>query len=122
MDCALAAFQNQTTDDYIILNGLGALVNALGLRATPFFMQIVGTINWRLGNKSIRIRQQAADLVSKIAHSMKVCGEDTRLGGLGLNLDGCLREEYPEVLGSILGALKNIVIEVGMSKMKPPIK
>lgn len=97
-------------------------MNALGLQAKPFLMQIVGTINWRLGNKIIRVRQQAADLVSKIAHSMKICGEETRLGGLGLNLDGCLREEYPEVLGSILGALKSIVIEVGMVKMKPPIK
>ena len=44
------------------------------------------------------------------------------MGRLGLNLNECLREEYPEVLGSILGALKNIVIEVGMTKMTPPIK
>jgi len=74
MDCALTAFQNQSTEDATTLNGLGAIVNALGLRAKPFFMQLVGTINWRLGNKSNRIRQQAADLVSKIAHSMKICG------------------------------------------------
>jgi len=33
-----------------------------------------------------------------------------------------LREEYPEVLGSILGALKSIVVEIGMNKMTPPIK
>jgi len=31
-------------------------------------------------------------------------------------------EEYPEVLGSILGALKSIVAVVGMSKMTPPVK
>lgn len=59
----------------MILNGFGAIVNSLGLRAKPYFVQIVGTINWRLNNKSIRIRQQAADLVSKIAHCMKICGE-----------------------------------------------
>jgi splicing factor 3B subunit 1 len=56
------------------LNGFGAVVNAMGLRAKPFFVQIVGTIHWRLNNKSIRIRQQAADLVAKIAHCMKSCG------------------------------------------------
>jgi len=33
-----------------------------------------------------------------------------------------LREEYPEVLGSILAALKAIVNVVGMTKMAPPIK
>ena len=33
-----------------------------------------------------------------------------------------LGEEYPEVLGSILGALKSIVNVIGMSKMTPPIK
>lgn len=104
------------------MNGFGAVVNAFGMRAKPYFVQIVGTIHWRLNNKSIRIRQQAADLVAKIASCMKSCGEEVRLGRLGLNLNECLREEYPEVLGSILGALKNIVIEVGMTKMTPPIK
>jgi splicing factor 3B subunit 1 len=75
MDCVLAAFHEQNTDDNIILNGFGAIVNALGLRAKPYFVQIVGTIHWRLNHKSIRIRQQAADLVVKIARSMKMCGE-----------------------------------------------
>ena len=122
IDCVLAAFHEQTTDDSVILDGFGAVVNALGLRAKPYFVQIVGTIHWRLNHKNIRIRQQAADLVSKIAKSMRICGEEGRLGRLGLNLNECLREEYPEVLGSILGALKSIVIEVGMAKMTPPIK
>ena len=31
-------------------------------------------------------------------------------------------EEYPDVLGSILGALKAIVNVIGMTKMTPPIK
>ena len=38
---------------------------------------------------------------------------------------GCyeyLGEEYPEVLGSILGALKVIAKVIGMTKMTPPIK
>ncbi len=74
MDCVLTAFHEQTTDDPTILNGFGSVVNAMGMRAKPYFVQIVGTIHWRLNNKSIRIRQQAADLVAKIASCMKSCG------------------------------------------------
>ena len=33
-----------------------------------------------------------------------------------------LGEEYPEVLGSILGGLKGIVNVIGMQKMTPPNK
>ena len=53
---------------------------------------------------------------------MRSCNEEARLGRLGVLLYECLGEEYPEVLGSILGALKAIVNVIGMSKMTPPIK
>merc|ERR1711896_79610 len=44
------------------------------------------------------------------------------MGHLGLFLYEYLGEEYPEVLGSILAALKSIVNCIGMTKMTPPIK
>jgi len=44
------------------------------------------------------------------------------LGHLGVVLYEYLGEEYPEVLGSILGGLKAIVNVIGMTKMTPPIK
>ena len=37
---------------------------------------------------------------------MKKCSEDGLMGHLGVVLYEYLGEEYPEVLGSILGALK----------------
>lgn len=40
----------------------------------------------------------------------------------GVVLYEYLGEEYPEVLGSILGALKSIVNVIGMTRMTPPIK
>ena len=55
------------------------------------------------------MRQQAADLISKIAVVMKTCQEEKLMGHLGVVLYEYLGEEYPEVLGSILGALKAIV-------------
>lgn len=50
------------------------------------------------------------------------CGHEQLMGHLGVVLYEYLGEEYPEVLGSILGALKAIVNVIGMTKMTPPIK
>ena len=52
----------------------------------------------------------------------QACNEEKLLGHLGVVLYEYLGEEYPEVLGSILGALKSIVNVIGMTKMTPPIK
>eukprot|EP00743_Colponemidia_sp_Colp-15_P002757 GILK01002985.1.p1 GENE.GILK01002985.1~~GILK01002985.1.p1 ORF type:complete len:1205 (-),score=277.67 GILK01002985.1:164-3778(-) len=123
IDGMLYAFQEQIGDDTVVmLNGFGAVVNSLGLRCKPYLSQVAGTIKWRLTNKSARVRQQAADLISRIAVVMKTCHEEAMMGHLGVVLYEYLGEEYPEVLGSILGALKAIVNVIGMSQMTPPIK
>ncbi|EFJ42040.1 hypothetical protein VOLCADRAFT_30174, partial [Volvox carteri f. nagariensis] len=123
IDGILYAFQEQVADDSpVMLNGFGTAVNGLGKRARPYLPQICGTIKWRLNNKSAKIRQQAADLIARIAPVMKQCDEEGLLGHLGVVLYEYLGEEYPEVLGSILGALKAIVNVIGMTRMTPPIK
>ncbi|KAH7209437.1 armadillo-type protein [Fusarium oxysporum] len=122
VDGILHAFQEQSVEDIIMLNGFGSVVNALGTRCKPYIPQIVSTILWRLNNKSATVRQQAADLISRIAMVMKQCGEDALMGKLGVVLYEYLGEEYPEVLGSILGALRSIVTVVGIAQMQPPIK
>ncbi|OAA64356.1 splicing factor 3b subunit [Niveomyces insectorum RCEF 264] len=122
VDGILHSFQEQTVEDIVMLNGFGSVVNALGTRCKPYLPQIVSTILWRLNNKSATVRQQAADLISRIAMVMKQCGEDALMGKLGIVLYEYLGEEYPEVLGSILGALRSIVTVVGISQMQPPIK
>lgn len=122
IDGILYAFQEQTVEDVVMLNGFGTVVNALGMRVKPYLQQICYTILWRLDNKSAKVRQQAADLISRIAVVMKHCGEEKLMGQLGQILYEYLGEEYPEVLGSILGALKSIVNVIGMATMTPPIK
>ncbi|RDW84994.1 ARM repeat-containing protein [Coleophoma cylindrospora] len=122
IDGILHSFQEQSVEDIVMLNGFGTVVNALGTRCKPYLPQIVSTILWRLNNKSATVRQQAADLISRIAMVMKQCGEDALMGKLGIVLYEYLGEEYPEVLGSILGALRSIVTVVGISQMQPPIK
>lgn len=122
IDGVLHAFQEQSVEDIVMLNGFGTVVNALGTRCKIYLPQIVSTILWRLNNKSATVRQQAADLISRIAMVMKQCGEDQLMGKLGVVLYEYLGEEYPEVLGSILGALRSIVTVVGINSMQPPIK
>lgn len=67
-----------------MLNGFGTVVNALGKRVKPYLPQICGTVLWRLNNKSAKVRQQAADLISRTAVVMKTCQE------VGLHLFYCL--------------------------------
>lgn len=122
VDGILTAFQEQTVEDITMLNGFGTIVNALDTRCKPYLPQIVTTVLFRLNNKSATVRQQAADLISRIAVTMKHCGEDALMGKLGVVLYEYLGEEYPEVLGSILGALRSIVTVVGINQMQPPIK
>ncbi|KAI8618590.1 armadillo-type protein [Chytriomyces sp. MP71] len=122
IDGILYAFQEQTVEDIVMLNGFGTVVNSLSMRVKPYLPQICSTILWRLNNKSAKVRQQAADLISRIAVVMKTCAEEKLMGHLGVVLYEYLGEEYPEVLGSILRALKSIVNVIGMSSMTPPIK
>jgi splicing factor 3B subunit 1 len=142
VDGVLYSFQEQVSEDTtVMLNGFATVINALGVRTKPYIPQIAGTIKWRLNAKSAKVRQQAADLIGRIAVVIKKCDDELMLGHLGVVLYvraahvlwmlcqvidlfryEYLGEEYPEVLGSILGGLKGIVNVIGMQKMTPPIK
>lgn len=142
MDGMLYAFQEQSAEDsQVILNGFGVVINAIGLRAKPYLLSICSTILWHFRNKSARyaalfcdifsgsdgrfvssVRQQAADLITRIAVVMRNCEEEKLLTNLGQVLYEYLGEEYPDVLGSILGALKAVVNVIGMTRMTPSIK
>ncbi|KAJ7623334.1 armadillo-type protein [Roridomyces roridus] len=104
VDGIIYSFQEQTTEDQVMLDGFGTVVNALGIRVKPYLTQIVSTILWRLNNKSAKVRQQAADLTTRLAIVIKQCGEDQLLSKLGLVLFEQLGEEYPDTLGSIIAA------------------
>ncbi|KAH8832631.1 armadillo-type protein [Flagelloscypha sp. PMI_526] len=122
VDGVISSFQEQTLEDSIMLNGFGAVVNCLSLRAKPYLMQIVSMVLWRLNNKSAKVRQQAADLATQLVSVLQQCGEDHLLAKLGLVLFELLGEEYPDTLGSIVTALGAIISVVGMSQMNPPVK
>ncbi len=135
VDGAMYAFQEQgvstgadaaapaaTAESRVVISAFGTLVGALGTRAKPFFPQVAAIIKWRLNNKAPQLRMLAADLMQKVAPVMKACGEDPLLGHLGNVLFECLGEEYPDVLGSLLGSLRSIVAVIGLPAMQPPIK
>ncbi|KAJ2723268.1 U2 snRNP component prp10 [Coemansia sp. Benny D115] len=121
IDGVLYAFQEQAGEGKIMLEGFGAVISALGIRAKPYLQQVTSALLWRLNNQNPQIRQQAADLVARIAPVMKTCGEDELMSRISIVLYEYLGEEYPEVLGSILGGLKAIVNVIGMTDMQPPI-
>ena len=54
IDGILYAYQGQSDDSKIILDGFGQVVNALGMRVKPYFPQIMATIKWRFNN-NVRI-------------------------------------------------------------------
>lgn len=58
-----------------MLNGFGTVINSLSKRCKPYLPQICGTILWRLNNKAAKVRQQAADLIARIAVVMRTCQE-----------------------------------------------
>ena len=122
IDGLIYAFQEQTVEDNVMLEGFGTVVNGLGMRVKPYLTQIVSTILWRLGNKNAKTRQQAADLTTKLSVVIKQCDEDQLLSRLGVVLFEQLGEEFPESLASIISAEAAIANVVGMTQMNPPIK
>jgi splicing factor 3B subunit 1 len=108
-------------DSPVVLNALATVVQKLGGRSQPYLKQIVSMVQWRLNNKSTKVREYAADLIAKTAGVMQICGEEELMGHLGLVLFEYLGEEFPDVLGSILRALKAIVEVIGIDNMKPPV-
>ena len=123
IDGLLFAFQEQAGEDAsAVVNCFGTVLKMLGVRAKPYMSEITDKIKWRLGGRNANVRMQAADLIARIAPSLKQCGEENALKNMGKVLYEYLGEEYPDVLGSILGALKSIVNVMGMEEMEPPIR
>lgn len=122
VDGMIYAFQEQSDEDRVMLDGTGTIAHALGMRIKPYLMQIVSTILWRLNNKNASTRQQAADLTTKLAVVLKQCGEDALLSNLGVVLFEQLGEEFPEALASMITAESAIANVVGMTQMNPPVR
>ena len=122
VDGMMYAFQEQSVEDHVMLNGAGTIAGALGTRMRPYLPQLVSTILWRLNNKSAATRQQAADLATKLVVVIKHCGEDALLSNLGVVLFEQLGEEFPDTLASMIAAEGAIANVVGMSQMNPPVK
>ncbi|RSH86229.1 U2 snRNP component prp10 [Apiotrichum porosum] len=122
IDGVIFAFQEQTMEDNVMLDGFSAVVAALGSRVKPYLPQIVSMILWRLTNKSAKVRMLAADLTTKLAPIIKQNDEDALLSKLGIVLFEQLGEEYPDALGSIIAAEASIANVVGMTQMNPPVK
>ncbi|OAX31030.1 hypothetical protein K503DRAFT_131890 [Rhizopogon vinicolor AM-OR11-026] len=66
-------------------------------------MMVSTSVLWQLSNKSAKVRQQAADLTTRLAVMFKQCGEVQLVSTLGLALFEQLGEEYPDTLHESAG-------------------
>ncbi|ODV89574.1 hypothetical protein CANCADRAFT_140918 [Tortispora caseinolytica NRRL Y-17796] len=121
IDGLLYAFQQQTIDDNVILNGFGTVATTLGTRMSPFVDEISSIILWRLDNASLTVRIQAADLIARLAAVIRECERFDILSKMGTVLYEQLGEEYPEILGSVINSLNSILLAVGIEEMAPPV-
>jgi len=75
-----------------------------------------------MNNNSDRVRQQAADMIAKIAPVIHLCDDrGHELKWIGQTMFEYLGEEYPQVLASILRALNAIVRAIGVNNIVPPV-
>lgn len=107
VDSVLFAFQEQKQPHPVYLLAFGIVCKVLGLRVKPHIALILSTMLYRIKSSEAEVRQQAADLIATIADTIQLCsgGDDTVMRKLILFLYELLGEVYPEVLGSIIGAL-----------------
>eukprot|EP00963_Diacronema_lutheri_P009986 scaffold944_cov333-Pavlova_lutheri.AAC.2 len=124
LDGVLFAFQEQVSEGAfsLFVKAFTKLLVALQTRAKPYLPQICGILKWRLNHKSATVRLQAADLIGNIIPILKICHEEELLRHFGVILYEYLGEEYPDVLGSTLNALCEVVRALGVADMSPPIK
>lgn len=113
---------SEETSGNWLIRGWGVLACALGgNRLRPYLPQLASLALWRLGNRSARIRQQSAELVAVLAPVFASAGDEVTLNKLAIVLYENLGEEYPDVLASIILALKSITGVIGLSKMTPAV-
>ncbi|KAF0973553.1 hypothetical protein FDP41_008257 [Naegleria fowleri] len=115
--CIVQDQSNPATDKknyYLIINAVSSILKAFGIRAKKYLPKLTGTILHRLTNKSEKVRQQSADLLTEIIPIVKQCNEETRLTHFKMILYEFLRdEEYPEVLGSVLASMNALIQAIG---------
>lgn len=132
LDGILFAFQEQATaggaesgsraqqqESAAILSGFTTVMRALGRRAKPYMTQVTSIVKHRLNMADPDARMQAADLCERVAPVLRITMEEPLLVHLGTVLFECLGEEYPDVLGSVLAALRSVASVLGMDKLEP---
>jgi splicing factor 3B subunit 1 len=123
IDAMMFAFHQQMTEDNnFMLEKFAQTVTALGLRSKPHLPGIITNVFVRIKTKSPKIRQQAADLITHLASILGLCDEERLLVTISQMLYENLGEEFPEVLGSIIGAIKAVLMTIGPERIHPGIQ
>ncbi|KAI3643531.1 hypothetical protein MP228_013086 [Amoeboaphelidium protococcarum] len=123
VDGVLYVYQEMTKGgDQQLLNDIGMILKSVGRQSKPYLPQLCSAILWRITNKSADVRMQACDMISRLAPVLAACEDDELLLKLFQTLNESLSEDYPDVLGSVLCALREIASSLGYSKIDPSVK
>ncbi|EEQ37728.1 hypothetical protein FOB63_001541 [Clavispora lusitaniae] len=102
LDAVLVAFQEQAPPHPVYLAAVAAVCRALGTRLTPHVPGLLSTVLYRMKHADAEVRAQAADLAAAVAPAI---GADAARRLIVFFYES-LGEVYPEVLGSVVGALR----------------
>ncbi|CCE61614.1 hypothetical protein TPHA_0A05400 [Tetrapisispora phaffii CBS 4417] len=121
IDSLLIAFQEQSNNNKIVIQCFGTVANSLNTRMKPYLAPIVSAFLNSLKNRTPFVRENAAELCKSFIPVIKNCNEVSMLNKLNVILFESLGEVYPEVLGSIIGAMHQICANVPLDILQPPI-
>jgi splicing factor 3B subunit 1 len=77
VDGIIYSFQEQTTEDQVMLDGFGTVVNALGIRVKPYLTQIVSTVLL-----AAQQQEREGSAASRRSHDRAGCRDQAVWGGL----------------------------------------
>lgn len=125
LDGIVFIIQQSTLDDKLInlkmINKVTNIVTCLGGRVKNHIMALVSALLYRLQNKDPIIREQAADIIYGIVPILQSCGQEETNVKLCSILYESLGEVYPDVLGSILRAIHQVINVLPAEKLNPPL-
>ncbi|KAG8348628.1 splicing factor 3B subunit 1 [Trypanosoma vivax] len=122
LDGAIAAVkQDESGLNRVVLEGLATICNSLGKRLKRYLRQVFDLIKSRRDMLGM-IRMQAAELVSRIAHTVKEAGGTLFLQDLGRSLFDRLEDDEAAVMSANLKATRAILTELGSAKYHPSVR
>jgi splicing factor 3B subunit 1 len=123
VDSAISAVQMDALGtNRLLMEGLAAVCKSLGPRLRRFNQELSRLVRLRLDMPQPEVRQQAGELIARIAPALTQAGGTLMLTALGRTLFEKLQEKDKGPLAAYIKATRVILHEVGHDKYQPSVK